>query len=329
MASILVRGQTLVACGRCSLGSMCCGTSVISVSFGLLAAAVWGSADFIARFSGKALGVRVVLLGMFGASALMFTVIMWGADETLRLRWDGAWYLLGSGLCMMVATLLLYQGFIQGPITIVAPIVGSYPAFHIIIGMLSGALLSALQLSLMVMVMAGVVIVATCPSSPKKVGGHSKVKRRGGIWRLGFDGQGNIVSMALLAAVGLATSVHLAQLAAPLYGELQTIWMVRCVAFGAIAILFLYQYEPVRVGLRWWTVLLVQGLLDSIGYLAILLGSGGLGSHIVVVIGACCGKVLAVILARLFLREAMLWRQWLGIIVIVIGVMALAWFAGD
>ena len=88
----------------------------LSVAFGLLVAVSWGSADFIARFTDKALGTRVALLGMFWISvdqvfsrvrlfrrvnivtpiALVLSCVLWGTGETLRLSWDGVWYLLGG-----------------------------------------------------------------------------------------------------------------------------------------------------------------------------------------------------------------------------------------
>ena len=67
----------------------------------------------------------------------------------------------------------------------------------------------------------------------------------------------------------------------------------------------------------------MQGVLDGSGYLAMLLGSGGVGAQIVVVIGSCFSAV-TVVLAKLFLRETLLLRQWLGIMVIIIGVAILS-----
>ena len=90
------------------------------------------------------------------------------------------------GLCIMVATLLLYRGLVQGLVVVVAPIVGSFPIFNIILGILHGSYPSALQLSLMIMVMEGVAIVAICaPSLKGREACRGGVKGRDSVWRLG------------------------------------------------------------------------------------------------------------------------------------------------
>ncbi len=77
------------------------------------------------------------------------------------------------------------------------------------------------------------------------------------------------------------------------------------------------------VPLRWWPLLGLQGLLDGSGYLALLAGSEGPGSAIVVVVASGFSAV-TVLLARVFLREPMTWGQWAGIVLVVGGVAVLS-----
>ncbi len=286
------------------------------VVFGLSAALGWGAADFIARFTGRALGHRMALLGMLGASAVIFTAVVWQSDvslsEALGGDLGGWWLLLGSGVGLMAATLLLYRGLAQGPVTIVAPIVGSYPAFSLLIGAFLGVLPSLAQFGAMLIVMAGVAVVAACVwRSPNA---------RTGSWLLATP----VIGLALMSAVGFAVTLTLAQQAIALYGELQSVWVMRMVAFAAIALLFIFQRTPPVAPTRWWPVLVTQGMLDGGAYLAILYGGAGVSGQVTIVIGSCFSAV-TVILARIILREAMTLWQWFGVIAIVSGVALLSW----
>ncbi|HKH20359.1 MAG TPA: EamA family transporter, partial [Gammaproteobacteria bacterium] len=91
--------------------------------WGLTTALCWGSADFIARFTGRALGYQVALFGMLSVGALIMTAIVWLADLPLVWTSRGWWLIVLTGLGVMVATLLLYWGLVRGPVTVVAPIV--------------------------------------------------------------------------------------------------------------------------------------------------------------------------------------------------------------
>ncbi len=76
--------------------------------WGLATALSWGSADFIARFTGRALGPQTALLGMLGASAVILSLIFWHSAVPLVRDPSGWWLILLTGLGIMTATLLLY-----------------------------------------------------------------------------------------------------------------------------------------------------------------------------------------------------------------------------
>ena len=281
------------------------------VIFGLSAALGWGTADFIARFTGRALGHQTALLGMLGSSAVIFTAIAWGSDMPLNTDLGGWWLLLGSGVGLMVATLLLYRGLARGPVTVVAPIAGSYPAFGLLIGVFLGVYPTVVQYGAMLTVMAGVAVVVACA-------------RRSSDARTGGGQLASIVGIALASAVGFAVTLILAQHTIAFYGELQSVWIMRLVAFAAIALLFAFRRTAPSVPMRWWPILTVQGMLDGGAYLAILYGGAGVDGQVTIVIGSCFSAV-TVILARIILREAMTPWQWLGVMTIVAGV---AWLSG-
>jgi drug/metabolite transporter (DMT)-like permease len=75
--------------------------------------------------------------------------------------------------------------------------------------------------------------------------------------------------------------------------------------------------------MRWWPLLILQGLLDAGAYLALLAGSHGENNEITAVIASAFSAV-TVLLAWLILREAMTWRRWSGVALIICGVAVLS-----
>ncbi len=275
--------------------------------WGGLCALSWGSADFMARFTGRALGADSALLGMLLVGSIALSRWVWIAEPALVWHASGLWLLALCGLSVMVATLLLYEGLARGPVTIVAPIVGAYPVFVVAFWVALGARPSLLQWGAMAMTLVGVVVVARCAERFEERGvmGRADVRKS--------------VVLALGAALGFAIVVISGQAAAPIYGELQTLWVSRLVSLACIALLFVGRRRKPRLMLRWWPLLALQGLLDAGAYLAIFAGSVGEGAELVAVTASAFGAV-TVLLARVVLREAMSWTQWGGIAMVFTGV---------
>ncbi len=279
--------------------------------WGTITACSWGTADFAARFSGRALGHHNALLGMLLVGAAGLTAWVGFAEPPLVWHWPRLWLLLVSGVGVMVATLLLYQGLTRGPVTIVAPIVGSYPALVVAIAVALGARPSPLQWAAMAVVLAGVVIVARCARRFEVPGAVARHELH------------RTVAIALASAAGFSVAVSAGQAAAPIYGELQTVWVSRVISLVSLLLLFLVAGRRVRLSVRWWPVLGAQGVLDTSGYLALFAGSQALNAEIAAVTASGFGAV-TVVLARCFLREAMTGLQWLGVVLLFAGVAVLS-----
>jgi drug/metabolite transporter (DMT)-like permease len=285
--------------------------SRMNALWGLTTALCWGSADFIARFTGRALGYQVALFGMLSVGALIMTAIVWLADLPLVWTSRGWWLIVLTGLGVMVATLLLYWGLVRGPVTVVAPIVGSYPAFNIALALLLGTRPSLVQWLAIIAVMTGVIVVAA------SAGGSEKRQEYAG------DQLRRTIVIALSASFGFALTVAAAQYAKPIYGELQTIWMARWVSLLLAVIVLAWRRTIPYLPMRWWPLLLAQGLLDAGASLALLAGSHGENNEITAVIASTFSAV-TVLLAWLILRENMTWRRWSGIAMIISGVAVLS-----
>ena len=278
--------------------------------WGLMTALGWGGADFIARFIGRALGHHMALLGMLLVGSLVLPLVAWQAGIAIRWQWDGAWLLLLTGVGIMAATLLLYWGLARGPVTIVSPIVGSYPALNVAFEVTLGARPTMLQWLAMAAVMIGVVTVARAAGSFVQDPQYDRAALR------------KTVLIALAASVSFSLAIASAQHAAQVYGELQTVVIGRWISLAAlVAVLLLIRRRP-RLPGRWWPWIGLQGLLDGGAYVALLAAGTGAGAAIAVVVASGFGAVTT-ILARVFLKELMTWAQWAGVVLIVGGVASL------
>lgn len=128
--------------------------------WGLVTALGWGGAHFAARFTGQALGYRSATFGMLLTGSVLLSLWLWPGGILSPAIFVGAWLLVFSGLTTLVGTLLLYNGLARGPVSVVAPLVGSYPAPVVAFAVVGGARPDAIHWAAMVVTLVGVVLVA-------------------------------------------------------------------------------------------------------------------------------------------------------------------------
>jgi len=278
---------------------------------GAIAAVIWGSADFIARFTGRALGYDSALLGMLIAGAIGLTLWIWLGAEPVHWHATGWWLIAASGLAVMVGSLFLYNCLARGPVTIVAPIVGSYPALIVVLLLILGARPSVMQWAGMAGCLAGVVIVSRSAGGFETSAGYTRHDLR------------ITVALALVAALCFAVALAAGQAASATFGASTTSWLTRLTSLGLLLLLFLGRRRMPRLPLRWWPALAAQGTLDSGAYVFVFAATSGEGAAIAAVTSSGFSAV-TVILARVILREQMSLAQWFGTALIVAAVAVLS-----
>jgi drug/metabolite transporter (DMT)-like permease len=278
---------------------------------GILAAVAWGSADFIARYTGGAVGHVNALFGMLAASAVVLTGLVFFMGLPITELSAGWWWLLLTGVGLTLATLLLYQGLVRGPITVVAPIAGTFPAFNIVLALALGLRPTLLEWAAMAAVMAGVFVVAQSARHFEARGHYTRKHLR------------TAVATSLAASFMFAVTVASVQEAGTVYGEIQAVFLARWVSLACCIVLLAAQRKAPGIPFRWWPALGVQGVLDGGALVAVVAGSQGATSAVTAVLASTFSAV-TVVLARIFIREAMSWGQWLGIAMILVGVATLS-----
>jgi drug/metabolite transporter (DMT)-like permease len=281
---------------------------MVAILFGLVTALCWGCADFMARFTGRAMGPDLALSGMLLASALLLSLLVAATSAPLIESFAGWYLILATGIGVMAATLLLYAGLARGPIGLVAPIVGAYPAFNLLIGLAAGIVPSGSQWIAILTVMAGVAVVARFAPEPEEgVVGNLRVT----------------LVIALLSAMAFAVTISAGQAAARLHGELAVTAAARWISVVAALSWLLVRRRPILVAAGWRWPIAAQGTLDALAYIALFAAAHGPGSLIAAVVASSFAAV-TVLLARFVLGEPMSLAQWAGIAMIVMGVGALS-----
>jgi hypothetical protein len=77
-----------------------------------------------------------------------------------RISWPQLWLPAASGIFLALATLSLFAALALGPISLVAPIVGTYPALSMIFALAQGTRPSVMQWFAIAAVIAGAAIVS-------------------------------------------------------------------------------------------------------------------------------------------------------------------------
>lgn len=282
---------------------------MISALFGVASALGLGVADFMARFSARALGAPLTYAYVLLVGALATTIWFIGWDQPIVWSPLGCVMAVLHGVSVAMMCILLYMGIARGPIAVVAPIVAAHPAFVLVVNVAMGVRPSALQWAAMASIILGGVLIARSAVSE---GGEPHVKADRTTLLIAFG--------ACMAYVALVLT---AQVAAPLIGEMQTVWFGRWSGLAFVAAILIAQRQTLKIPMKWAPFVGLQGGLDTLGYFAFLAGAATAAPHITMVV-ASAFSVVTVILARLILHEPVSRLQWGSIGLIAIGTSVLS-----
>lgn len=275
-----------------------------SALLGLGSALGLGVADFMGRFSARALGATLTYGAVLFVGAAVATFWLLASEQQLIWSPIGCAIAVAHGICVSVMCILLYMGMARGPIAVVAPIVAAHPVLVLGVNVLMDVRPSALQWAAMASIVVGGLIIARgAVADSDGPQGESN-------WRSVLIASGACVAYAALVLTG--------QAAAPLIGEFQTMWIGRCSGLVFIAVILVLQRPRARIPKKWMPYLGLQGLLDTAGYFTFLAGANTAAPHITMVV-ASAFSVVTVLLAWLVIHEPVSKMQWGAIALIAAG----------
>lgn len=275
---------------------------------GLAAALCLGVADFMSRFSARALGAPLT----YGAVLLIGTIATtaWVVFSGMPFVWSayGCAMAVLHGIAVALMCMLLYAGLARGPISVVAPIVAAHPALVLAVAVVMGERLSVVQGIAMFAIVAGGIAVARLAVHEDAPGAHASRET---------------LFIAFGACLAYVFLILTAQAAAPVIGETQTMWIGRLSGLVFIAVILLWQGVRFALPKPWVPFVGVQAVLDTLGYFAFLAGATTAAPQITMVV-ASAFSVVTVLLAWIVIREPIGKAQWIAIAMIAAGTAVLS-----
>src|SRR5512145_2050545 len=208
---------------------------MISALLGIASALSLGAADFMARFSTRALGAVLTYMFVVLVGAIGTTVWLLATGEVLVWSPLGIAIAIAHGISVATMCVLLYMGIARGPIAVVAPIVAAHPALVLAVNVLMGVRPSAIQWTAMIIVIAGGILIARSAVSDGE-SAEAEANR-------------TTLLIAFSACLAYVAIVLTAQAATPLIGAFQTMWIGRLtglVVLGAVLIVQQVQFSIPR-----------------------------------------------------------------------------------
>ncbi len=283
------------------MGASHAGTvSRVSPLLALLSSLLWGTSDFVAGLRSRTLPPAAVVgwSQLIGLSSLSIVVL---AGHPLS---GTAWvpWAIGAGASGAVALAAFYAALSVGTMGVVAPIAALGAGVPVILGVLAGDQPSALAWVGMGIAVAGTMLA----SGPElRAGLHVRP-----------------VALACVAAVGFGLVLFLVARGAR-ESLVSTLWGMRATSSLLYAVLALTRRSFGGVGRRDWPALVLVGLADlSANALFALASSQGMVS-IASVLGSLY-PVVTILLARGVLGERLRAIQNVGVVLSLVGVVAIA-----
>ncbi len=300
---------------------------LLEIIFGLASALCFGCADFCARFSTRSIGTYRTLFYLQCVGFLALSLYLLFTGELFRLGELAGWQPWAWGIVSSCIDALgyvaLYRAFSVGKLVVIAPITASYAAVTVLLSVLAGEHLRPLQGLGIVAILLGVALAALGHEEHEEQVHQSTegVAKASG----GFTGKRRRlppgVGWALAAALALGLTFWLLGFfVTPALGQIVPIWLFRLTAILLLAPLALARPKNLRLS-TWSSFALVSciGLLDTAAFIASAFGFAGGDVAIVSVLASLYSAVTA-LLAAIFLRERLRAIQWLGIALLLTGV---------
>ena len=290
----------------------------VGILLGLTAALCWGVSDFVASITSRRVGSYRVSFFIQPIGFVILNLFLWltgGFGRLLTIHGWQAWsWTIAVGVMNAVCSVCFYHALEIGVLAIVAPISTSYPALTLMLSLLSGERLGALQYAGVVAILAGVMLAAMSSTSAGTPTANAPPRHKHFALSRG-------VGWALAAAVSMGVMFWtLGFEVVPRVGVWAPVWMIRLTSFAILGVMA----KPIRQTIAlpkagvWWLLGSV-GILDTSAFVANDLAVQW-GPLSVVTVLASLFSAVTVLLACIFLREKLERRQWAGIILILAGI---------
>ena len=282
------------------------------IAAGILAAACWGVADFLAKKAVDRVGSLRTLFWVQSIGLLALLPAL--AFVPLGIPSNGSAFGLALliGVVNVTTYLIFYRGFEKGKLSVISPIAGSAGAVTVVLGLaLLGERLLPVQGAGVLLALIGVPLVSI---DMKEIRGKALASLAAG------------VPEAVFSMLGWGAMWFLVAFVEGWAGWLFVILAMRAVTVTCAGAYSGMGKEGVALGKKGkglWGVIAAAGILDAVGFASLGFAMTTEFASIVTPIASAYPAV-TVILALVLLRERLLATQLLGIVLVLVGVAALS-----
>ena len=278
---------------------------MIALLGGLGAAVAWGLGTFCSARSSRIIGAWSVVawVMLFGLVANLVVIAVGPRPGSLDAA-DLAWMLV-SGLGNAVGLLLEYTALRRGKVGIVTPVTSTEGAIAAVLAVAAGEALGVAPAGLLAIIALGIVLAGVAPDAPTL-----EQRKSGAFWLA--------VLAALSFGIGIYATGHLS-------ASLPVGWAVLPPRLVGVAIVTipLALSRRLRLSRSVLPLVVFTGLAEVLGFVCF-----AVGARESVAIAAVLGSQFAVVAgvaAYVLLRERLTRLQLAGVVLILVGVAALAW----
>ncbi len=278
---------------------------MIALLGGLGAALAWGVGTFFSARSSRMIGAWSVVawVMLFGLVANLVVIAVGPRPGSLGAA-DLAWMLV-SGLGNAVGLLLEYTALRRGKVGIVTPVTSTEGAIAAVLAVAAGEALGVAPAGLLAIIALGIVLAGVAPDAPTL-----EQRKSGAFWLA--------VLAALSFGIGIYATGHLS-------ASLPVGWAVLPPRLVGVAIVTipLALSRRLRLSRSVLPLVVFTGLAEVLGFVCF-----AVGARESVAIAAVLGSQFAVVAgvaAYVLLRERLTRLQLAGVVLILVGVAALAW----
>jgi drug/metabolite transporter (DMT)-like permease len=290
------------------------------IATGLAAAFCWGTADYLSRSQSERVGYYRTIIYSHMVTLLVIIALVPVISPRLSFPTYPVLALIAAGVVNFVAFVFLYRAFHRGVVSVVAPVVYTYPAVTAVLAVLMlGASLSPIQVGAIAGIIAGVVLMSTRFS-----------ELRGYMRGVGAPNLTAGVGLALGASVFFGMVYIGVGYAAPSVSVVLPVMFLRIIAVSAGFLLAPLLKQVARPTRQVFTMKMVaMGVLEAFGFLAFTYGISSAGSALPVVTALSgMGGAVAASYGLAFLKERLEPNQMMGVLLSLAGVFALLYLGG-
>ena len=273
-----------------------------AITLGLLAALLYRTTDFAARFAVQKIGtLRTIFYGDIAAGLVLSGVIMWrGVPRKDVTTWLVA---IASNLTGLAASACLLRAMAAGSLSIVSPIAATYGGVTALLSAASG---EALHLA----GWFGVALATT--------GGVAVAKQRQ-VSTIGFKGHAGATFAAAAAGLYGISFWLLGQFVVPHLGVVTPTWTYYTLGGSASLAFGISANRPLRLPSPPTLALVLATTMLSCAATLVLAFGEIIGDVAVVTVLSTLASVVTVFLACILLKEAIPISGWVGVTLIALG----------